>query len=150
MPTSTLTTPSQWYQCLEAGTIAVRRPHEVSRFKHRIGLPLLTLYHLPSFVDCTGWTIYHLPRDKGYLLQTVVWRQRDDGQRMDDLMHGRIITASGEPTLEEMTKPLDPAWCERQLATLSAIWLPLHTGRAIGLDGVSYGVHVPGQFELEW
>lgn len=150
MPTRTLKTPKQWHQCLEAGTAAVRRPHEVRRFERRIGLPHLTLYHLPSFVDCTGWTIYHLPRENSYLLQTVVWRQQEDGKRMEDLMLGRVLTASAEPTLEETTTPLDPVWCERQLAALSTIRLPLLTKRPIGLDGENYGVHVPGQFDLEW
>ena len=106
MPTHTLKTPQQWYQCLEAGSAAVRRPQEVRRFERIIGVPRLTLYHLPSFVDCTGWTLYHLPRENRYLLQRVVWRQQEDSKRIEDLMLGRVFTASAEPPLEGTTTPL--------------------------------------------
>jgi len=32
----------------------------------------MTLFHIPSFVDATGWTVTKLPRGQGYELQKIV------------------------------------------------------------------------------
>jgi len=142
-------TPKEWYQCMDAGTAAVRRPYRLAQFRQQ-GFPRITLYHIPSFQDCTGWTVYQLPRSKDYLLQTVKWHQAADGQRIEELMQGQVASTSAEPTLTEATTPLDAAWFERQLAALSSIRVPLHTNRPTGLDGESFGIHVWNEFEVEW
>jgi len=56
MPTKVYETPKEWYQCMDAGSAAVRRPYKLRQFRHP-GIPRITLYHIPSFTDATGWTI---------------------------------------------------------------------------------------------
>ena len=145
----TMKTPEQWYQCMDAGIAAVRRPYEIRRFRRR-GLPRITLYHLPSFQDCVGWTVYQLPHKEGHLLQSITWRQSVDGKRMEDLMCGRTPSTSAEPTLTETTNPLDSIWFEHQLTALSSIRISLHTNRPLGLDGETFGVHARNEFDVEW
>ena len=148
-PMKTMTTPKAWYQCLDAGTAAVRRPYELRQFPQQ-GTPRITLYYIPSFQDATGWTVYYRPRTGEYLLQAVTWHQAADGRRIEELMVGKVASASAEPTLTEATAALDPAWFERQFAALSSIRIPLHTSRPIGLDGENFGIHVWNEFEVEW
>ena len=149
MPPKVMSVPKEWYQCMDAGTAAIRRPYQVRRFCQP-GIPRVSIFHIPSFADCTGWTVYLLPRGGGYRLQTVVWHQPADGKRMEDLMQGRVTAAAAEPTLEEVCGALDPVWFERQLSLLGEIYVPLHTNRPIGLDGESFGVHCRSEFEVEW
>lgn len=131
-------TPDEWYQCLHAGTEAVRRPYELPQFR-RVGVPSLVIYHIPSFQDCHGWFV---SRARGACrLHTIVWRQVADGQR---------VPIAAQPTLEDSTADIDVQWFEQQLAALSAIRIPLVTERLLGCDGESYGVHIPHSFEVEW
>ena len=141
--------PQEWYQCAKAGSAAVRRTYELPQF-HRRGLPRLSVYHLPSFQDCYGWTVYQLRGEADYKLQTVIWRQSADGQRMEDLMSGRITHTAPEPTLEEFIAGIEAEWFKKQLAALSEIRIPLVVNRPIGCDGESFGVHVQHQFDVEW
>lgn len=147
MPVKTTTEPIEWYQCSYVGTRAVRRPYELLRFQ-RHGTPRITLYHIPSFQDCAGWTVYY--RGKDYLLQTVIWHQTTDVQRIKKLMLGQVANVSAEPTITEATATLDTAWFERQFATLSFIRIPIHVNRRLGLDGETFGIHVQNEFEVEW
>lgn len=149
MPVKAMTIPKEWYQWMDAGTTAVRRPYEPRRFR-RQGIPRITLYHIPSFQDCTGWTVYQLPCGKDYLLQAVTWHQTSDGQRIKELMRGQVANVSAEPTMTEATATLSTAWFERQFAALSSIPIPLHTNRSLGLDGESFGIHAQNEFEVEW
>lgn len=134
---------------MDAGTAAVRRPYALPQFR-RPGLPRITIYHIPSFEDCTGWTVYQVHRSKDYVLQSVTWRQPVDSRRIEDLMLGRVTGVSPAPTLEEASCVLDATWFESQFTAFTSIRIPLHTNRPIGLDGESFGVHAPGEFEVEW
>ena len=149
MSTKVLQTPREWYECLEAGCAAVRRPFALSQFQ-RPGVPRLSVFHIPSFVDATGWTIYYLPREKSYKLQTVIWRQQADGRRMEDVMHGRVLRVSPEPTLEERYSDFSRDSAEQMIATLGRITIPLLARQNIGCDGESFGVRVEHNFEVEW
>ena len=144
-----LETPRVWYHCLEAGTAAVRRPYELRQFRQH-GLPKLTVYHIPSFQDCSGWTVYPAHDDSAYKLQTIIWRQVADGQRMQELMHGRVATASPEPTLVESISHIQAQRFNQHLAALAGIRIPLLAKRQIGCDGESFGVSVQREFEVEW
>jgi hypothetical protein len=142
-----LETPQEWYQCMDAGTAAVRRPYAL----RQQGIPRLSLYHIPSFKDCYGWTIYQMRGGSDYKLQTVIWRQHADIQRMQDLMVGRVTRVTAVvPTLEESVTDVDSQWFERRLTALAMIRIPLVTKRPIGCDGETFGVHIGSQFEVEW
>src|SRR5215510_14442214 len=119
-----LKTPKEWYQCIEAGTAAVRGLSELRQFG-RHGWPKLTVYHIPSFEDCFGWTVFRTRGKADYTLQTVIWRQMADGQRMQDLMHGRVTRATPEPMLEERISLLQAQLFDQHLAALSAVRIPL-------------------------
>lgn len=142
-------TPNVWHQCLEAGAIAMRRPYALRQFR-RPGFPRITLFHIPSFADATGWTIYSNPREGGYGLQTVTWHQRADRERMQRLMTGESAAESAEPTLRETFEAIDPGWVESQIAELSKIVVPLHAKHSVGMDGESFGIRMRGKFQVEW
>jgi hypothetical protein len=142
-------TPDEWYQCMSAGTCAVRRPTELRQFR-RPGAPRLTIYHIPSFQDCYGWTVYQMRGERHYKLQTVIWRQHADGQRIQDLRTGRIMHATAEPTLDESIADIDAQQFEERMATLATIRIPLVIKRPVGCDGESFGVRIEREFELEW
>jgi hypothetical protein len=144
-----LETPKEWGRCLEAGAAAIRRPYELRQFA-RHGLPKLTVYHIPSFQDSIAWTIYRARGDVEYTLQTVIWRQVADGKRMEELMHGRIATASAEPTLLERISLVPTYMIDQQFAALAAIRIPLLANSSIGCDGEFFGISVRREFELEW
>jgi hypothetical protein len=149
MSAKQLTTPQEWYDCVEAGAAAMRRPYALRQFR-RTGIPRVTIYHLPAHEDCTAWTVYEVPGSRDYLLQTVIWRQAEDGRRMEDLMLGRGSNISPAPTLEETMRTLAANWFERQFRALASISLPLYAQRTVGLDGESFGVHIRSEFEVEW
>jgi hypothetical protein len=157
-------TPDEWYECLSQGTAAVRRTYEIPEFRRR-GIPRLSVYHIPSFTDCFGWTIYEIPgravpvevvtttKRKGeYKLQTVKWRQSADAEKFKQHMAGALVGSSrlATPTMEESFSDIDSEWVEREIANLAQIRIPLITRAPFGCDGVSYGVHVRGLFDLEW
>jgi hypothetical protein len=149
MRSEALETPKEWYQCLEAGTAAVRRPHELRQFG-RHDWPKLTVYHIPSSADCFGWTVYQARGATKHTLRTVIWRQLADGQRMQDLMHGRTTNAWAEPTLEAQVSFLEARRFDEHLAGLGAIRIPLFARRRVGCGGEIFGVSVPREFEVEW
>jgi hypothetical protein len=149
MSPKVLITPKVWYQCMDAGTAAVRRPSELRQFR-RDGWPKLTVYHIPSFEDCFGWTIFRTRGKAEYTLQTIIWRQMADGQRMQDLMHGRATSAAPEPTLEERISFLQAERFDQHFAALSGIRIPLLVRQPEGLDGETFGVSVPREFGVEW
>ena len=142
-------TPKEWYRCMDAGIAAVRKPYESKLFPSR-GLPLVTIYHIPSFDDAKGWTVYQMPKQTGHLLQILTWHQKDDGNRMESLMRGNSISETSEPTLSELTFDLDSTWVTDKLLELSKISIPLETTQSIGIDGETYGVHIRHKFDLEW
>ena len=142
-------TPKEWYQCIDAGTAAVRRPYALRQFRHP-GIPRITFYHIPSFTDATGWTIYLKPRREGCGLQTVTWHQQADGDRMQNLMRGESAVETAEPTLTETFEAIDSDWVESRISELAKIVVPLHTNRPMGLDGESFGIHMRGEFQVEW
>ena len=147
MPQKTNVTPSEWYQCLNAGTAAVRHPYEVPQFR-RLGWPRLCVFHIPSFQDCYGWSVTQVRG--AYKLHTIIWRQARDGQRMHDLMSGQIAQTMTQPTLEVHTVDIDAEWFQKEMEVLAAIRVPLAIQRPMGLDGESFGIHVPREFEVEW
>ena len=134
---------------MDAGTAAVRRPYELRQLRQQ-GIPRITIFHIPSFQDCTGWTVYLLRGGKDYRLQRVTWQQTADSQRIGEFMRGQSVSLSSEPTLAADSRPLDASWFERQFTALMTIRIPLHTNRPIGLDGESFGVHARNEFEVEW
>jgi hypothetical protein len=138
-----------WAQCLFAGISAVRRTREVQMFKPP-GFPKLTIYHIPSFIDATGWTICEKSREENYKLQKVIWHQEYDSQRIQDYMLGSSTYESPEPTVEEFSIDLESTWVENKLSQLAKITIPLHVKHPLGLDGESWGIRVPREFDVEW
>lgn len=142
-------TPREWYECMHLGTDAVRRPYALRQFPHR-GWPRVSVFHLPSFNDCYGWTVYESRDEPQVTLQTIVWRQTSDGARIHEVLMGRAKSVSAEPTLEETLSSIDAVWLERKMHDLAKIRIPLIIECDFGLDGETYGLCVPGRFELEW
>ena len=134
---------------MDSGIAAVRRPYDLRQFRHP-GIPRLTIYHVPNFIDATGWVIYERPRSEGFGLQTVTWHQKKDGERIQNLMTGESLSESPEPTLTEDYFDIGSDWVRSQIAAMMEISIPLHTERPIGLDGESFGVHMRGEFDVEW
>ena len=138
-----------WGQCLFAGISVVRGTREVQKFKPP-GVPRLTIFHIPSFYDATGWTICEKFREENFKLQTVIWRQDFDSQRIQDHMLGKSTYESPEPTVDEHSVDLESTWVKNKLSQLAEITIPLHVKRPLGLDGESWGIRVPGEFDVEW
>lgn len=138
--------PKEWCSCMKAGTAVIRRPYV--RFPRR-GLPSVVVYHLPSFRDCFAWSLFR--QRESFHLQTVIWRQTVDARRLSDPMEGIRLGLLPDPTLEESFVPTDSAWCISQLQKLDAMHLsPFIPEGSIGMDGESFGVHIPYKVELEW
>jgi hypothetical protein len=157
-------TPVEWYECLSRGTAAVRHTYDLSEFR-RNGIVQLSVFHIRSFSDCFGWTVYRIPepvkaveierpeqRKYQYKLQSVVWRQAEDLERLQQHTRGKLVPSAGlaTPTLEENFCDFDAERFERELNSLARIRIPLTLNRPIGCDGESYGVHVRDHFDLEW
>jgi hypothetical protein len=142
-------TPREWYLCMDAGIEIIKRPHETRRFPAR-GVPVITFYHITSFEDCTGWTVYSQGTHKGCFVQKVCWRQSLDGERMREFMEGNVASVSPSPTLDEATSALDASWLEQQLAALNSLRFPLYARGPQGCDGESFGVLAPHVFAVEW
>ena len=145
-------TPQGWCRCLESGTAAVQRPYELQQFGPH-GVPVLTVYHIPSFLDCFGWTVYQKHGKPDYKLQTIIWKQIADGERIQNFISGRAIiklSEVAEPTLLESISCIEAKRFDQHIAALNHIKIPLDANRSIGLDGEIFGVRLHGQFELEW
>jgi|ERR1700677_2443754 len=145
-------TPKEWYRCMDAGITAVRRPYLLPMSRNE-GFQRITIYHIPSFFDCTGWTVYELPVSKSYVLQSVTWRQYADSKRIEDFEVGRVSSdAASQPTLVGATKPLDASWFQAQLSKLASMRVPLVCkGHLMCIaDGESFGVHAQQEFDVEW
>lgn len=69
---------------------------------------------------------------------------------MEDLMTGRISHAAAKPTVEESLTDIDGQWIAQRLVALAEIRIPLVSSHGMGLDGETFGVHVPNQFDVEW
>jgi hypothetical protein len=69
---------------------------------------------------------------------------------MQNLMRGESAVESPDPTLTETYWAIDADWVDSQISELTKIAVPLHTNRPIGLDGESFGVHMRGEFQVEW
>jgi len=69
---------------------------------------------------------------------------------MQNLMRGESVVESPQPTLTERYEAIDPDWVDSRISELSKIAIPLHTNRPMGLDGESFGVHMRGEFQVEW
>src|SRR5258708_33607521 len=110
----------EWSRCLEAGANAIRRPYDIARFPRK-GLPRVVVYDLPSFRDCFAWSLFE-QRDS-FHLQTIIWRQGLDAQRLSDPLEGVRFGLQPDPTLEERFEPTDSAWCKSQLQKLAAFRL---------------------------
>lgn len=147
-PRCVLQEPKEWSACLEAGTTAIRRPYEIAQFPRR-GVPCLVVYHLPIFTDCCAWSLFR--KKDSFSLQTVIWRRSVDARRHFDPLEGVRLGISPAPILEERFEPTDSAWCISQLQELVTIHLsPFVPDGGIRLDGETFGVHIPGQIDLEW
>lgn len=139
-----------WIKCLGAGTRAVRFP-SLRKESRGLGLPKITIFHIPSFEDCHGWTVYYKQReDSRYLLQDLIWRQSSDIERMEDARHRALKGISSEPTLEVRTAYLAAAWFWEQWRSLSQISIPIVVEPQYGLDGESYGINITYRLQLEW
>ncbi|MDZ4286734.1 MAG: hypothetical protein U0984_02185 [Prosthecobacter sp.] len=131
------------YQCIQSGGIAIRRPDLVNLFS-RDGMLKFRIYHVPSFTDCTSWNVYQ--EDDRLELQMIIWRQSKDRERLTDV----LVKPSPIPTFEEFIFPLDAGWVKEQLKELADIPIPLNVSGPMGLDGESFGVHVPDRLDVEW
>jgi hypothetical protein len=142
------TTPEAWYQCMDRALHAIRHPYRSRDLRHR-GQVCLHLYHIPSFANCAGCTVYDL--NGTYEVKIVVWEQPADGRRIAD--EGN--SASPEPTLTTSVFPLDAAWWEARMDALSAIHVPLLAAQEYGMDGEYTGINLfdavgVGTFAVEW
>jgi hypothetical protein len=142
-------TPREWYLCMDAGIATIKHPYKTRRFPAR-GLPVITIYHISSFEDCTGWSVYTRGAGKGCLVQKVCWRQRLDGERIRELMQGKVSSVSPAPTVDEATSSLDAGWLEKQLAALNSLRIPLYARGPEGADGESFGVLTTHGIAIEW
>jgi len=109
----------------------------------------VVVYHLPSFTDCSAWSLFR--KKDSFHIQTITWRQSVDARRLSDPLEGVRLGILPAPTLEERFAPTDSAWCTSQLQKLAAIHLnPFVPAGSICLDGESFGVHIPYKVDLEW
>ena len=138
-----------WSKCLQHGCDIVRRHVEHPTYR-RPGFPQMTLFHIPSFVDAAGWTVTKLPRGQGYELQKIVWHQQADSERMENLMSGRSVIESPEPTISAALYRLDAQEWEKRFSALATMHIPLLPEHPMGLDGESFGLRLHPQLELEW
>lgn len=112
-------------------------------------MPCVVVYHLPSFIDCSAWSLFR--RRHAFNLQTVTWRQSVDARRLSDPSEGLRLGILPVPTLEERFEPADSAWCNAQLQELAKIRLsPFLPEGSSGLDGETFGVHIPYKADIEW
>lgn len=144
-----LQTPDEWYKCMARGCEIVKY-HADQPTHHRPGIPLITVFHIPSFVDATGWTVRRLPRNQGYELQKVVWQQQHDLSRMENLMTGRSVCESSEPTISTATIVLNDKEWETLFSVLTTVQIPILAEHPMGLDGESFGIWLPGRLKAEW
>jgi hypothetical protein len=134
---------------MDKGCALVRRHPDHPSYR-RPGLPKLTVFHIPSFVDATGWTVRELPRRAGYELQRVIWHQKADSDRIERLMRGEVIAHPDEPTMSSATATIDADFWTSRYEALRVIEIPLIPERPMGLDGESFGLRVSGHIDIEW
>jgi len=138
-------TTDTWQQCLHAGGIIMRRPYEVPQTRQR-GTPELVMYHIPDFEAAHSWSVYRTV--KSSTLHTIRWDQRADGRRIFGAM-SEATPPWPAPTLLQTTFDIDGPWWESALSELAGLRIPLLPYRA-GADGETYGIHRPGEFNIEW
>lgn len=134
---------------MEKGCALVRR-HPDHPDYHRPGIPRLTVVHIPSFFDATGWTVRELPHAAGFELQRVVWHQKSDRDRADCAMRGEIVPKADEPTMTSTAVIIDSESWRQRYEALRIIEIPLIPERMMGLDGESFGLRISGHIDIEW
>ena len=139
-------TTDTWHRCLHAGGIVMRRPYEVPQTRQR-SIPELVMYHIPDFEAAHSWSVYR--SIESTMLHTIRWDQRADGRRIFGAMSGATPPWPA-PTLLQTTLEIDGTWWESALSEFASFRIPLVTHRAAGSDGDIYGIHRPGEFDIEW
>ncbi len=139
-------TTDTWQQCLHAGGVVMRRPYEVPETRQS-DIPEMVMYHIPGFEPAHSWSVYRA--GKSITLHTIRWERRADGRRIFGAMSGATPPWPA-PTLIQTALPIDALWWESALSELAGLRIPLPTQRTTGLDGDTYGIHKPGEFDLEW
>lgn len=124
----------------------MRRPYDVPETRQR-NIPDLVIYHIPSFDPAHSWSVYRA--GKSATLHTIRWEQRADGRRIFGAMSGAPPPWAA-PTLVQTISELDALWWEGALSELEGLRIPLATRRTTALDGETYGVHRPSEFDVEW
>jgi hypothetical protein len=136
--------PDPWTRCMMKGSALVRHHSELAAYA-RPGNVQLTIFHIPSFVDATGWTIRKLEKNSGFELQRVVWHQHEDSFR------DKEAPDFAGPTISTATAMLDSDWWQERYAMLRDMRIPLIVPCqwVTICDGDTTGLEIGG-LQIEW